>query len=128
LHANDSAGNLNRSLRQSFIIANQIPSVSAPIVNNTSPYTNDILSCDGGNFSDSDNEDIEQGREFRWYDGTNLVAGQSSQALVLSANGLNKGDSIKCEIRVFDGYNGVHGLILVIQQLLLILLLQFLCL
>ncbi len=102
--ANDSAGNGNWSAQQTFIVANQIPSVSQPSVNNTAPQTNDNISCTGGVINDNDAEDVEQNREYRWYDGANLINGQTFQNLSFAISGLDKGDLINCSIRVYDGY------------------------
>ncbi len=104
-YANDSAGNLAGGVQQTFIVANRIPSVSAPGIDKISPYTDDTISCNGGTFSDNDDEDSEQNREFRWYDGASLISGQNGQTLSLTVEGLDKGDSIKCEMRVYDGYD-----------------------
>ncbi|KKL79169.1 hypothetical protein LCGC14_2017530, partial [marine sediment metagenome] len=104
-YANDTAGNLNKSSLQSFTVANQIPSVSAPGLNDTTPLTNYIISCNGGDFSDNDNEDIEQDRFFRWYDTDVEISGETLQTLDLSVSGLDKGDVIKCSTRVYDGFD-----------------------
>ncbi|MCK5624259.1 hypothetical protein KAI04_00265 [Candidatus Pacearchaeota archaeon] len=104
-YANDTAGNINKSTQQSFTVANQIPSVSAPEVNNTTPYTNDLISCNSGTFSDDDAEDTEQARYFKWYDTDVEISGQTSQTLDLTTAGLDKGDVILCSIRVYDGYD-----------------------
>ncbi len=104
-YANDSAGNMNKSSQQSFTVANQIPSVSTPAINDTTPETNDLISCNGGTFSDNDAEDTEQTRYFEWYDTDVKISEQTSQTLDLSVSGLDKGDVIKCSIRVYDGYD-----------------------
>ena len=104
-YANDTVNNLNKSTQQGFTVANQIPSVDAPAINDTTPKTNDIISCDGGTFSDNDNDDTEQARYFKWYDTDIEISGQTSQTLDLSVSGLDKEDVIKCSVRVYDGYD-----------------------
>ncbi|MGC9310374.1 MAG: hypothetical protein ACP5E4_01470, partial [Candidatus Aenigmatarchaeota archaeon] len=104
-YANDTAGNLNISAQQNFTVANRIPTTTQPLIDNATPKTNDLLNCTGGTFSDEDDEDTEQNRGFMWYDGESEVLGQTNQTLDLSENGLDKGDSIKCSVRVYDGYN-----------------------
>ena len=104
-YANDTAGNMNKSSLQSFTIANQIPSVTAPAINDTTPETNDLISCNSGTFSDNDGEDTEQARFFRWFDNDIEISGQTSQTLSLTVSGLNKGDAIKCSTLVFDGFD-----------------------
>jgi hypothetical protein len=104
-YANDTAGNLNKSTQQSFTVANQIPSLSTPAINDTTPQTNDILDCTGGTFSDDDAEDSETSREFKWYDDDIEIVGQTSQTLDLSVSDLDKGNVIKCSARVSDSYD-----------------------
>ena len=104
-YANDTAGNMNKSVLQSFTVANQAPTVSAPAINDTTPETNDLISCNGGTFSDNDAEDTEQNRYFLWYDNDVEISGQTSQTLNLTVSGLNKGDVIKCSARVYDGFD-----------------------
>ncbi|MEA3343572.1 MAG: S8 family serine peptidase [archaeon] len=104
-YANDSAGYMNKSEEQSFTVANQLPTVSAPSLNNSSPQTNDIINCTGGTFGDNDQEDTEQNRTYRWYDTSTIISGQTSQTLELSVSGLDKGDDITCSIKVYDNYN-----------------------
>ncbi|MCK5063148.1 MAG: hypothetical protein KAR23_04405, partial [Candidatus Aenigmarchaeota archaeon] len=103
--ANDTISNLNSSLEQTFTVANQIPSVTAPALNSTIPYTNDTLSCNSGTFSDNDAEDSETLREYKWYDTGVEISGQTSQTLDLTLSGLDKGDTINCSIRVYDNYD-----------------------
>ncbi|GAI74887.1 unnamed protein product, partial [marine sediment metagenome] len=76
-YANDTAGNMNKSAQQSFTVANQIPTVSQPAINTTTPYTNDILNCTNGTFSDNDG-DLEQARYFKWYNNDVEISGQTS--------------------------------------------------
>ncbi|NOQ56290.1 MAG: hypothetical protein GQ477_05820, partial [Nanohaloarchaea archaeon] len=102
--SNDSAGNLNSSDIQTFTVANQIPTVTAPLLNSTAPKTDETLSCNGGTFSDNDAEDAEQSRQYRWYDTDTEIAGETSSTLDLTNSGLDKSDTIKCSIRVSDGY------------------------
>ena len=102
--ATDLAGNLNRSVQQSFTIVNRVPIVTQPTVNNTTPYTNDHLLCNNGVFSDDDNEDTEQDRQYKWYDGNNEISSETNQNLLLSVVGLDKNDIISCSNRVYDGY------------------------
>ena len=104
-YANDTSGNLNKSAQQSFTVANQIPSVTQPTINDTNPYTNELISCNSGTFSDSDAEDTESSREFLWYDNDVEVSGQTSQTLDLTTAGLDKGDVILCSVRVSDLYD-----------------------
>ncbi|TKJ17249.1 hypothetical protein CEE44_01815 [Candidatus Woesearchaeota archaeon B3_Woes] len=105
-YANDTAGNLNKSIQQSFKVENRIPSVSQPSLNDTTPQTNDVISCDNGTFSDDDAEDgSEEGREFKWYNNDSEVSEETSQTLDLSVSNLDKGNVIKCSIRVNDSYN-----------------------
>ena len=104
-YANDTAGNLNKSSLQSFTVANQIPTVSAPALNDTTPETNDFISCDDGTFSDNDAEDSETARYFQWYDNDVLISGQGSLTLSLTVSGLNRGDVIKCGVRVSDSFD-----------------------
>jgi len=104
-YANDTSGNMNRSAQQSFTVANQIQTVSAPALNHTTPQTNDILNCTGGTSSDNDDEDSESARYYRWHNNSIEISGQISQTLDLSLAGLNKGDMINCSIRVSDNYN-----------------------
>jgi len=104
-YANDTTGNLNKSAQQSFTVTNQVPSVSAPSINTTTPFTNDLISCDGGTFSDNDAEDPEVSRFFIWYDDDAPISGQNSQTLSLTVSGLDKGDVIKCSVNVYDGFD-----------------------
>jgi len=83
-------------------IQNTIPTVTAPALNSTTPITTDIISCNGGTFSDTDG-DSESSREYRWYDSGVTIIGQTSQTLDLAISGLDKADTIICEIRVNDG-------------------------
>ena len=98
-------GNINRSAQQSFTAKNQIPTVGAPSINDTTPKTNDLISCDGGTFSDDDAGDGETDRFFSWYDTDVEISGQVSQTLLLSGANLDKGDTIICSVRVYDGYD-----------------------
>ncbi len=104
-YANDSSGNLNKSAQQSFTVANQIPTVSQPAINDTTPYTNELISCDSGTFSDDDTGDTESSREFKWYNNSVEVSGETSQTLDLTITGLDKGDEILCSVRVSDSYD-----------------------
>jgi len=90
---------------QSFTVANQIPTVSASALNDTTPLTDELISCDGGTFSDNDAEDVENTRYFLWYDTDVEISGQTSQTLDLSVAGLDKGDVVKCSVRVYDGFD-----------------------
>ncbi|MCK4429181.1 MAG: S8 family serine peptidase, partial [Candidatus Aenigmarchaeota archaeon] len=103
-YANDSAGNSNKSEPQNFTVGNQIPTVSALTINNTNPYTDDIISCDNGTFSDEDG-DSEGGRQFKWYNNSAEINGETSQTLNLSISGLDKTNVLICSIRVNDSYN-----------------------
>ena len=103
-HANDSPGNQGSGPLRAFTVKNRPPSVTAPALNNTTPKTDDALSCENGTFSDDDAEDSETGRKYRWYDNNTIISGQTSQTLDLSLGGLDKNDMIKCSIRVYDGY------------------------
>ena len=104
-YANDSGGTMEKSAQQSFTVSNQIPTVGEPTVNDTTPETDDTLSCNGGTFSDNDAEDSETSREFQWYDDDSIISGQTSQTLSLSVANLDKNDVIKCSVRVSDSYD-----------------------
>ena len=103
-YANDTIGQSNSST-YNITIANQIPAVSSPELNDTIPKTNDILNCTGGTFSDNDAEDTETSRQYQWYDNDSLISGQTSQTLDLSVANLDKNNVIKCAVSVYDGYD-----------------------
>ena len=90
------------ALSESIYIENLPPTVTNPALNNTTPYTNSVISCNGGTFSDSDG-DSELDREYRWYENDALISGNDSQTLSLAESGLDKHDNITCSIRVSDG-------------------------
>ncbi|MFH1431870.1 MAG: hypothetical protein ABIG84_01515, partial [archaeon] len=103
--ANDSLGNIGNGTIIRFTVKNQIPTINPqPYLNDTIPRTNDVLNCTNGNFNDNDQEDSEQNREYRWYNNTEIIAGQNGLTLDLSTPGLGKGATINCSVRVFDTY------------------------
>ena len=85
-----------------FNITNIAPVVTQPTLNDTVPYINNSLNCTGGAFSDADSGDTESSREYKWYNGTAIIAGQTSQGYNVSDSSA-KGDILKCSVRVSDG-------------------------
>ena len=83
------------------VIQNSIPTIGTPTLNNTTPYTNDVLKCDNGSFTDIDGDSATW--YYGWYDTGVLIAGQSSSTLDLSTSGLDKGDNITCSTIAYDG-------------------------
>jgi len=71
-------------------------------INNSNPYTNDILNCDAGTFSDDDSGDSENQSLWSWY--ADDVLNATTQTLNLSNAGLNKNVKLRCSQRVADGY------------------------
>lgn len=84
-------------------ITNDPPTVTAPIVIPLTAYTNDILNCSGGNYSDP-NSDPEGGRDFKWYNNGALVSNITSQLINLSLPGFDHFDNMTCSVRVNDSY------------------------
>ena len=83
------------------VIQNSIPTIGAPTINGTAPYTNDILECDNGTFSDADYDSAVW--YYRWYDTGALISGQTSNTLDLSVAGLDRGNNITCSMIASDG-------------------------
>ncbi len=77
-------------------VNNTAPWVTAPSINDTSPYTDSVLLCNNGSFSDADN-DSEGSRVWGWFLNGTVIPGQISQTLDLSQAGAgNRGDTINC--------------------------------
>ena len=106
-HANDTLDNLGSGTMQSFTVANQIPTISpVPLLNSTSPKTNDLIKCNAGTFQDDDAEDNPQNTGWKWYKDNVEIFGETLQTLDLSTAGNgNKGEVIKCSERVYDNYD-----------------------
>ena len=51
-------------------IQNTAPTIGAPTINDTTPYTNDVLLCQNGSFSDIDQDSATW--YYRWYDDGSL--------------------------------------------------------
>jgi len=100
-YANDSAGNWNNTILASFIVANTIPTITAPSINNSAPYKNDVLECINGSFIDADGGSAIW--YYRWFENDALIAEQTNSTLDLSVSGLDNGDEIICEIIGGDG-------------------------
>lgn len=81
---------------------NTPPEVTAPSIDNTTPKTDDTISCDGGVYSDLDG-DPEFRRHYGWYENGNYISRQIEKSLSLTLDGLDEGDEITCKIRVSDG-------------------------
>lgn len=99
--ANNTDGLLGRSgIRNN--LENTAPTLTAnPSSNDTLVYTNDIIKCTDGTFSDSDT-DTQSSAEYRWY--SNETLNSTNQNLNLSLDGLMKGTVLKCSERSYDGY------------------------
>jgi len=82
---------------------NRQPSISQPELNDSDPTTNMHINCSNGTFSDSDSEDSEVSREFRWYENDVEIIGETNETLDLSNAGFDYTDVFLCEIRVYDG-------------------------
>ena len=102
--ANDTAGNRNTTLIQTFIVNNQLPNATNLSLNNT-----DFLNRTNGSlagswqFSDVDNT-LQQSNETFWY--VNGVENQSFRNLtIISPENTTKGQNWTFSVRVFDGAN-----------------------
>ncbi|MDD5181938.1 MAG: hypothetical protein PHC66_02055 [Candidatus Nanoarchaeia archaeon] len=81
---------------------NNIPSIGIPAINNTSPYTNEMINCTNGSFSDADSDTAVW--YYSWYVNSTLLP-VAANALNLSVTGYgNKGDNITCSVIAGDGY------------------------
>ncbi len=90
-------------LNDSVTILNTAPYLTAnPILNTTSPYTNDILMCNSGTYYDEDG-DSEAASYYRWFENSVEITGEDTNTLDLSLPGLDKTDVINCEQKVSDG-------------------------
>ncbi|MFC1775096.1 beta strand repeat-containing protein, partial [Nanoarchaeota archaeon] len=89
------------SINGSEVIENTPPIIGTPTVNNTAPYTNHIIKCLNGSFSDIDNDSPTW--YYRWYDTSVLISGQFTSTLNLSISGLDKADNITCSVISSDG-------------------------
>ncbi len=105
-YANDSAGNLNMSGQQEFIVDNQMP---VPTSINITP-DDGFLNRTSGNltgswaFTDSDTGDNETNNETKWYLNGSEQASLENATWIHSGN-TSKDDTWIFSARVFDGYN-----------------------
>jgi len=109
-YANDSAGNLNRSAQQSFIVANQVSSISDVSISPAYPRDSDDLICSVSGWSDPDAEDTA-GYYYNWYKNEYLNRTiYSTQATnTLTSGNTTDGDVWNCTVIPNDGYeNGTE--------------------
>jgi hypothetical protein len=94
----------NQTNSTTYTINNTAPAVTAPTINNTIPYFDDIIFCNNGTYSDNDNDLIGLGR-WRWWLNDVELGGQTTQTLNLSAVGANATQWINCSYKTEDsGY------------------------
>ena len=102
LIVNDSYNNRNQT---DFVItvANSPPVCAAGTLNNTSPFTNDVINQTGCIYSDADS-DPQATSQYMWFRNNAEIAGQTSGTLnlALAGNG-DRGDTINASERPFDG-------------------------
>ncbi|MBN2101520.1 MAG: hypothetical protein JW716_01465 [Candidatus Aenigmarchaeota archaeon] len=104
-YASDFAGNTNLSSQSVFVVKNQLPTVGSFMINDTAPVTDAVVLCNNGTFTDNDDEDVLQGREYIWYVNGSVISGETSQTLDLGQPCYgDRGDNITCSQRVYDGY------------------------
>ena len=89
---------------QNFTVANQLPSVSAPYIDNTEPENTETIICLGGVFSDLDGEDTEDSRDYAWFMDDVQIAGESVSSLDISTISHEGEEIVTCKIRVSDSY------------------------
>lgn len=89
---------------QSFIVANRLPSVTAPLIDNENPTNFETIICGSGIFSDPDDEDTEDLREYMWYIDDVLISGENSATLDISTISHSGEEEVTCKVRVSDGY------------------------
>jgi hypothetical protein len=88
-------------------ILNSIPIIGNPTISNTTPYTNDTLTCSNGSFSDSDNDAATW--YYRWWKQEggsgdfSLISGEVSSTLGLTCSGCDETDAVKCSTIASDG-------------------------
>ena len=91
----------------SVTILNTPPTISTPTINNTSPYTNDIVNVTGNGYSDADGDSATW--YYSWWISTdggtsyNQISGQTSNVLNLNCEGCDKGDLIYATTIASDG-------------------------
>ncbi|MEW6063038.1 MAG: tandem-95 repeat protein [Nanoarchaeota archaeon] len=84
-------------------IINNAPTLIAPSISVGTYYTNSMLTCNSGSYSDADGDSVSV--NWRWYRNGNQINGQTSQTLDLSINGNgNKNDNINCAEQAVDSY------------------------
>jgi hypothetical protein len=97
----DGTANTSKTNATAVTIQNTAPTIGTPTVNDTTPYTNNIIECNNGSFTDADSDTATW--HYKWYDTGALVSGQASNTLDLSTSGLDKGDNITCSAIADDG-------------------------
>jgi len=100
IKANTTGGVLGSSGTRTNL-ENTKPTITNPSINNSSPYTNDILNCDTGTLSDDDGDSVNESL-WRWY--ADDILNATTQTLDLSNAGLSKDVKLRCSQRVADGY------------------------
>jgi len=89
-------------------IINNPPSLTSPSISAGSYYTNSILACNSGAYSDLDGDSISV--NWGWFRNGNQINGQNSQNLDLSISGNgNKNDNIYCSEQAVDGYGATSS-------------------
>lgn len=99
--AGDGTENITKVNLTSETVLNSLPTIGNPTLNDSMPYTNEVLLCTNGSYSDTDGDSATW--YYRWYDTGVLISGQNSNTLDLTVAGLDKGDTIKCSTIASDG-------------------------
>jgi len=96
--------NYSNTLNSSTIqVSNAPPITSTPTLLNLTPFTNENLTCTNASVTDIDGDSISW--FYKWYDTGVLITGQILNTLDLALSGLNKADTIVCEIYANDSTN-----------------------
>jgi hypothetical protein len=105
-----SSDNTHVTFTINYIDNPQILNITPKIFNQSmviqdrkNPYTKDILNCTGLFVDYDGNETINTTlTQFRWYNNSELISGETNAALNLSAHSFVRGSSVMCGINITD--------------------------
>lgn len=105
LYVRDSLNNTNRSMDHTILVDNSEPVTGNPSLNDLTPQTNDILTCNVGTYSDADS-DVKANDYYRWYLNGTIIGGETTSTLDLSTpNNGDLDDLLNCEWIADDSFD-----------------------
>lgn len=101
---NDTSQNTNLTDESCLTVANSLPVLGAPTINNSDPDIMDVLNCTNGSIADADGDaENATAREWKWFI-NDADSGITTQTMWVIGN-LSAGDTVICSERTTDGYN-----------------------